>query len=159
MSHAETTGGTSPLWHYTIQPHYARIAAEGQITPSSAYGGKGAPAVVWFSSCQDWDPMVAKSIECADGSRRDLGRDEMQAIGVAPIRIGVRPEAAPYDWHGFKRKSGIAAKLASRLVSAAVARQSRPSWWFATFDSVPRSEWQAVEQWDGWRWVSVPGTR
>jgi len=158
MPNNEPSYGTTLLWHYTVKPHFLSIVADGAIKPAAAYAPKGAPAVVWFSTNADWEPAAGKVLACADGSPRLLGRDEMHTIGVGPLRFGVAPAVAPHTWHDFKRVSKIQPKHASDMVAAAVKCQSRPSWWFATFEAVPRQQWLAVEQWDGWQWMALPLT-
>jgi hypothetical protein len=153
---SESTLGAKLVWHYTVKPFFMSIVADGAIKPSAAYAPTGAPAVVWFSTNEVWEPSANKVLTCADGSPRLLGRDEMHTIGVGPLRFGVGAAVAPHDWHDFKRTSGIRPKYASDMVAAAVKCQSRPSWWFATFEPVLREQWIAVEQWDGWQWTAVP---
>lgn len=147
------------IWHYTVQPHFARITADGQLRPSNDYAaGKGRP-VVWFSTHANWEPMAQKALALADGSRRAMSRDELHTVGIAPIRIGVGRELAPHTWHDVKKLAELPAKVAGGIVAAAVRVDSKPSWWLATFDAVPRSQWLAVEQWDGWRWTALAPDR
>lgn len=141
------------LWHYTLRQHYAGMLQAGQITPSSAFAPQAKRPVVWFTASEDWDPIVNKAIRLADDSLRALSRDELHTIGLGPMRVGVAANLAPFTWRDYKRESGIPAKAASQITAAAARCQSHPSAWFATFEPVGRSQWQVVEQWDGWRWV------
>jgi hypothetical protein len=144
------------IWHYTVQPHFARICADGTLRPSNEYASAQGRSVVWFSTNADWEPMAQKAIALADGSRRALDRDELHTVGIAPIRIGVAREVASHTWHDVKKLAELQAKVAGGIVAAAVRVGSKPSWWLATFDAVPRAQWSAVEQWDGWRWTALP---
>jgi hypothetical protein len=68
-------------------------------------------------------------------------------------RIGVSPQVANVDWNAYKEQSGVPTKVARALYDAAIKAGSRPRLWYATFASVPRSQWLAVEVWDdelGW---------
>lgn len=151
----DSTSSPKLLWHYTLRQHYEGMLQTGAIQPASAYAPQPTKPAVWFTTREDWDPIVNKAILCADDTRRALNRDELHTIGLGPMRIGVAASAAPLSWHEFKRQSGIPSKAASNLVAAAARLQSHPSHWFATFEPVPRSQWLAVEQWDGWRWARV----
>ncbi len=148
--------GSKLIWHYTLRQHYEGMLRTGDIQPAAAYAPQPTRPAVWFTTRADWDPIVNKSIVCADGTRRELSRDELHTIGLGPMRLGVAARLAPLTWHEFKRESGISAKAASALVAAAARVQSHPSQWFATYSPVPREQWSAVEQWDGWRWSPVP---
>lgn len=150
------TADAKLIWHYTLRQHYDGMLRGGAIQPSSVYAPAPTRAAVWFTTRPDWDPIVNKAIACADGTRRELNRDELHTIGLGPMRVGVAAHVAPVTWHDFKRESGIPPKAASAIVAAAARVQSHPSEWFATFEPAPRSQWLAVEQWDGWRWVAVP---
>lgn len=155
MESSQPAAGAKTLWHYTLRQHYEGMLRAGQITPSSAFAPQAKRPVVWFTTSADWDPIVNKAIRLADDSLRALSRDELFTIGLGPMRVGVSAQAAPLTWHDYKRESGIPAKAASQLTAAAARCQSHPSGWFATFEPVPRSQWLAVEQWDGWRWAPV----
>ncbi|HXT60968.1 MAG TPA: hypothetical protein VN699_20175 [Pirellulales bacterium] len=149
------TSGPQLIFHYTLRQHYQGMLRDGAIQPATAYAPQAKRAAVWFTSRADWDPIVNKAIVCADETRRVLNRDELHTIGLGPMRLGVSARVAPLTWHDFKRASGNPPKVSSILVDAAARCQSHPSNWFATFEPVPQSEWLAVEQWDGWRWVPV----
>ena len=147
----------TPIWHYTIRDFFTGIAADRAIKPSAAYaGGQGRPAV-WFSTHAEWEPMAAKNMTCADGSTRLLDRELLFTVGITPIRIGVAANVAPHTWHNFKREGGLPAKVAGNIVSLAARLNSKPSWWFATFDAVPRDQWTSIEYFDGWQWRPLPG--
>lgn len=150
------TAAEPPMWHYTIRDFFAGIVRDRAIQPSAAYAGGRATPTVWFSSNQEWEPMAAKNLTCADGSVRMLGRDELCTVGITPIRLGVDPAIAPLTWHEFKRVGDLPAKIAGNIVSLAAQLHSKPSWWFATFEAVPREAWLAVEYFDGWQWRPMP---
>jgi hypothetical protein len=151
MNHAER-----PIWHYTIRDFFAGIVRDRAIKPAAAFAGGQARPAVWFSTHQDWEPMAGKSLTCADGSTRLLQRDELHTIGVTPIRFGVSAGVAPHTWHDYKRLGEISAKTTTNIVSLAARLNSKTSWWFATFDPVPRDQWLSVEHFDGWQWRPMP---
>lgn len=144
------------VWHYTVRDFFTLIVRDRMLKPAAAYaGGKARPAV-WFSTNDDWEPMAAKSLTCADGSIRLLQRDELHTIGITPIRIAVPVGIAPHTWHDFKRLGEIPPKIAGQIVSQASKLNSKPSWWLATFEPVPREQWSGVEYYDGWQWNAMP---
>lgn len=145
-----------PIWHYTVRDFFAGIVRDRTIKPAANFAGGQARPAVWFSTNQDWEPMAGKNLTCADGSVRLLQRDELHTIGITPIRIGVSPQVAPHTWHDYKRFSEMPAKIASNIVSLAARVNSKPSWWLATFDAVPRDQWISVEHFDGWQWRPMP---
>ena len=70
---------------------------------------------------------------------------------IGPHRC--RPSVATIDWNAYKDQSGVPAEAARWVYDAAIKAGSRPSLWYATFESVPRSQWLVVEVWDdqcGW---------
>ena len=74
-------------------------------------------------------------------------------LGAGLARIGVAPGVATIDWKTYKEQSGVPGKIARVVYDAAIKAGSRPSLWYATFESVSRSQWLAVEVWDdeaGW---------
>ena len=144
------------VWHYTIRDFFTGIVRDRAIKPAAAFAGGQARPAVWFSTNENWDPMAGKNLTCADGSVRLLQRDELHTIGITPIRFGVAAELAPHTWHDFKRLGDLPPKIASNIVSLAARVSSKPSWWFATFDAVPRDQWQRVEFFDGWQWQPMP---
>jgi hypothetical protein len=144
------------IWHYTIRDFFAGIVRDRAIKPSAAFAGGQARPAVWFSTNEDWEPTAAKNLTCADGSTRLLQRDELYTIGITPIRIGVASTVAPHTWHDFKRDGDVPAKVGSNIVSLATRLNSKPSWWFASYDAVPHAQWVAVEHFDGWQWQPMP---
>lgn len=151
------TISTPLIWHYTIRDFFNGIVRDRAIKPSAAFAGGQARPAVWFSTNLDWEPTAGKNLTCADGSVRLLQRDELHTIGITPIRIGVKSTLAPHTWHDFKRDGDIPAKIVSNVVSLAAKLNSKPSSWFASFDAIPRTEWVAVEHFDGWQWRPMPG--
>jgi hypothetical protein len=145
-----------PIWHYTVRDFFAGIVRDRAIKPAAAFAGGQARPVVWFSTNQDWEPTAAKNLTCADGSVRLLQRDELYTIGITPLRIGTLASVAPHTWHDYKRLGEMPAKISSNVVALAARLNSKTSWWFATFDPVPRDQWVSVEHFDGWQWRPMP---
>lgn len=69
-------------------------------------------------------------------------------LGKGLIRIEVTPEAAPYSWQDYKKKSGAHRKHIRGLEKAALECGAKPSEWRVSFSPVPKSKWLAVEVWN-----------
>jgi hypothetical protein len=141
------------LWHYTVKNALRQILAEGLIRPASPGLPKGQKGVVWFSAAGDWDPSANRWWRSPEGIAKQLGKDQTIVLGAGLARIGVSPQVANVDWNAYKEQSGVPTKVARALYDAAIKAGSRPRLWYATFASVPRSQWLAVEVWDdelGW---------
>jgi len=141
------------LWHYTVVNSLQQILAAGAIRPAPLGQSAGQKGVVWFSAAADWDPSANRWWRSPEGVAKQLGKDQTIVLGSGLARIGVAPHVATIDWKTYKEHSGVPTKLARVIYDAAIKVGSRPSLWYATYQSVPRSEWLAVEVWDdeaGW---------
>jgi len=152
----EKAAVTTTQWHYTIGTKLVQIIKSGKILPATAgVRGKEKP-VVWFSSREDWEPTANKLlVNETTGAFHSCTKEETHELGGGLVRIGVAPEIAGHDWKAFKQESGISRKVAHGLYNAAVSQGSRPGDWYVSFSPVPRSQWLAIELWDGSQWVPV----
>ena len=91
---------TNILWRYTFLPHLESILRDGLIRPATALVEPPERPIVWFSKNQFWERTVTKSMKFSDGRSIELDFKGMVKHGVFPVRIGVLPETAPYDWLG-----------------------------------------------------------
>lgn len=146
------------LWHYTPRFNVQKIIESGEIRPTDVGIDKGERPVVWFSSNPHWEETVNVAMGMADGSRVLLTREQMHfRCGLA--RFAVLPDVAPYRWGDFIRLSGVSEQTANGMKRSGERRGSSHYQWFLSFDSVPTSVCQAIEQWDGRRWAPyVAGT-
>lgn len=141
------------LWYYTTGRKLNEIIELGEIRVGSLGTSKKEKAAVWFSANQDWDPAANEPWQAPDGAVLRLNKDQTFVMGGGLGRIGVAPEVAPHDWKAFKSLSGISSKAAKELYNSAIQAGSRPGQWFASFENVPRSKWQAIEAMEGATWV------
>jgi hypothetical protein len=147
------SGGASLVWHYTVVERLNVILADGVLRPVAMGALKGVKPVVWFTSNQDWEPTANRLWQSPTGSWTRLGKDQTIVLFGGLARIGVAPATAPLDWKGYKEHSGIPPKAANTIYNEAVSVGARPGQWSATFDSVPREKWLAVEVWQDEQWV------
>ena len=69
-------------------------------------------------------------------------------------RIGVRPEVA-HSWREHLKISGITQAEGNRLKRRGKEMYAEPSQWYARFEAVPRDKWEAIQVWDGTKWVDA----
>jgi len=144
----------SPIrWHYTIGDRLEGILVAGELRPATAGVPAGEKPCVWFSVNQDWEPTANKLGKDGFGVLQALTKEETHELGGGLVRIGVSPSTAPHDWRAYKRLSCVTRDEAKGLYDSAIARGSRPGDWFVSFSAVPRSQWLAIEVWDGAKWI------
>lgn len=147
--------GSQMLWHYTVVERLQRILHSGEIVPPTVGSPRRAKPVVWFSSNPVWEPSANRLWrDDIDGRTVRLSKDQTYVLGGGLARIGVASDAAPHDWKAYRHLSGISADDAKTIYDEAVSAGARPGEWFATFDSVPRAKWLAVEIWDNEQWTA-----
>lgn len=72
-------------------------------------------------------------------------------------RIGIPPDTAGLiDWYEFTRTSGITSRAAKGVEMRSYALGSRPQFWFATYEAVPKGVWTAIQINIGNGWYDVP---
>ena len=141
-------------WHYTVADQFESILVDHAIIPATAGvdTSREKPAV-WFSRRETWEPTATKGmLDRTTGHRRDATPEEMHEFGM--VRIGVDASGLT-PWLVHRNKSGITARVASSLVTSAVAVGSNPGDWFVSYEPVPRERWLRVERWDGAEWVDL----
>ena len=152
-SNLSAAGPSAVLWHYTVRAHLHRILADGQLRPVAIAGLKHVKPVVWFTAHTDWEPMANRLWQDPNGKWVRLGKDPTIVLFGGLARIAVAKDVAPLDWKAYKDQSGAPPKLVKAIYDEAVSLGSRPGQWFATFQTVPREQWLAVEVWENEAWV------
>jgi hypothetical protein len=141
------------LWHYTTGENFVQIVTDDAIKPATEHVPKSERPIVWFSLNQWWEPTANKGRRTSDGRIVTATMLEMCELGCGLARIGVDPETAPYDWKTLRELSGMSPAMARGLYNAAIKQGARPGEWRGTFESVPQSQWTAVEVLQDGRWV------
>jgi hypothetical protein len=121
------------LWHYTFLPHLESIVRDGLIRPATALVEPPERPIVWFSKNQFWERTVTKGMKFRDGRLIQLDFKAMKERRQFPVRIGVLPEAAPYDWLSLRRMSRMKPEKADGLHRAAEKVGADPRHWRGTF--------------------------
>jgi hypothetical protein len=148
-------GVGSTRWHYTVGDKFRPIERDQCIKPATAFISWREKPAVWFSTHPVWEPTACKLLVQPGGRYREMTREETAHYGRGLVRIGVAPEAAPYNWRAYRRLSGVAPRMASRLVQAGKAQGADPRQWYVSFDAVPAALWIAVEVWQEERWLPL----
>ncbi|NQT56178.1 MAG: hypothetical protein HQ551_08120 [Desulfobacteraceae bacterium] len=109
---------------------------------------KKVKAAVWFSTNPIWEETANKKYLDSDGNIHSGTKEITHIIGGGLLRIEVFPEAAPYDWEDYKRKSGDKKRMLKGLDTVARKMGADPEEWRVSFKPVPREKWITVEVWD-----------
>lgn len=128
------------VWHYTKSVHIPKILADRLIKPATLFVPLGERPIVWFSTNAEWERSVHD-------------REVLLRMGIAPCRIAVCADVAPYSFNELRKRSGMRSKTAHALVDVANSMGADPWEWRATFESVPAERWLNIEVWDGARWI------
>ena len=112
--------------------------------------------IVWFSKNQFWERTVTKSMKFSDGRSIELDFKGMVKHGVFPVRIGVLPETAPYDWLALRTISHMKPEMADGLVRVAEEVRAGPRDWRGTFSPVANAAWVELEVYRNDVWVTPP---
>ena len=147
------------VWHYSIYPHLLSMLRDGFIKPATAFVKPPERPIVWFSKSQTWERSVTKGLRLPDGSSVTLDFHGMVSHGVRPVRIGVSPEVAPYDWPALRRLSGMESRMANGLVRVARELGADPRDWCGTFEPVPMEVWGDIQVYDGGAWITPKGPK
>ena len=119
------------------------------MEPATAFVEPPEIPIVWFSRSQTWERTVNKGLRLPDGTSVTLDFRGMVSHGVRPVRIGVSPETAPYDWPALRRLSGMESRMANGLVRVARELGADPRDWCGTFEPVPMEVWGDLQIYHG----------
>jgi hypothetical protein len=141
------------VFHYSVARYLPQILEDKMILPSTEGLEKERWHAVWFSTNPIWEESANK-MYLASGIRIPGNKLDTHEIGKGLMRIEVVPEAAPYDWEQYKRKSMIPGKLARSFLGNAKKGGANPKEWRASFKPVPQRDWLSVElfNWDTQVW-------
>jgi hypothetical protein len=85
---------------------------------------------------------VTKGMKFPDDHLIELDFNAMVTRGLFPVRIGVMPETAPYDWLTLRRMSRMKPSIADGLIGVAPQEVGAdPSDWYGTFNPVTTDQW------------------
>jgi len=129
---------------------------DGLIRPATARVEPPERPIVWFSKNQFWERTVTKGMKFRDGRLIELDFNAMIKRRLFPVRIGVLPETAPYDWLRLRRLSRMEPEMAHGLVRAAQQVGADPRDWRGTFTPVAVKEWVDLQVFKSDVWVTPP---
>ncbi len=144
-------------WHYTAVLENILESSEIQLAT------RGLPPHVrpatWFSTNPQWERTVRKRLRDprTGAVSKLLSREGLFAAGLKPARIEVSPELPFITWEAYRQLSGESPEVLDGLETAAQEWGADSREWRAVFAPVPRSQWKAVEVWDGKTWQEVNG--
>ena len=126
------------------------------IKPATALVEPPERPIVWFSRNQVWERTVTKTMKFSDGRWIELDFKGMVKHGVFPVRIGVLPETAPYDWLALRTISHMKPEMADGLVRVAEEVRADPRDWRGTFNPVAIAAWVELEVYRNDAWTTPP---
>lgn len=157
-------------WHYTTndRKHAPQILLDGYLKPGAGTQpdqedelvrtlqlpratirrmiaqDQATKAAVWFSLDQWYETST---------SPRESISEIHERYGL--IRIGIDPSSCPLTWEDYCRESGHSAATIRSMKKLSYKIGSKPSHYRWRGDRVPKSEWLAVERFDGSRWLPL----
>lgn len=135
------------VWHYTAGHKWPSIERMGVLLRAEGSLDKTERPAVWFSTHKVFEPTALKNVMNPQGIRFTIPLEVMEHYCDGLYRIGVDPVVTQViDWITFRRVSGISRRTASHLVAKGRALGANPGDWWASFDTVPREKWVAVER-------------
>jgi hypothetical protein len=149
------------LWHYTVGTHLPKIVADGflKLTPRPERLDKDETAAVWFSSNQTYEETAAKGKEVGGVVVGHTSMPELMVLARGIFRIGVENRPPIISYREYKERKMASKWRCQMLERGGRDRRANPREWYVCLEVVPREMWVTVEQWDGIRWVPVPGER
>ena len=156
MNQTADDATSSLLWHYTVAARLREILVSGVIRRATVGLRKGERAGVWFSLRDTWEPTATKWVRGHDGQFGPATMEEMSAMGLA--RIGVGLETVRTTWAQHRRFGGLPWPDGDAVEHSARHQGSDPDGWRVSYRDVPRAAWQRIEtSSDGVAWTAVEG--
>jgi hypothetical protein len=145
-----------PLYHYTTGTHLSAILETGALIPTGVGVEDRERPVVWFSSAPKMEPTARKGWGNDAGFIRTLSMDETHKLAGGLYRFRLSPKVPTLDLQGYRDSSGISPIGFKGLVIAGRRQGANPHDWRVSFISVPLSEIEALEAWNGKAWIERP---
>ena len=136
------------IYHYTIVKYLHSILHSGEITLATAFSRKREKCAAWFSTNADWEETANKGTINMLGNFEGLTKEGTAKIGGGLARIEIDPEAAPYNWKYFKKKSGCKNRILKGLEKVALQDGANPKEWRVSFEPVTKDKWKNIEIYD-----------
>jgi hypothetical protein len=136
------------LFHYTVGPKLALIAASRHLMPIG-YGmatGKREKPVLWFSENPQWEPTATKVISTDKGHsyHRPNVRELQERVGVFRFRLDTRrPEALRevgiklVAWKDLPLQMCMDPKDVTLMIRSGVQLGATPTHWWGTMQPLP----------------------
>jgi hypothetical protein len=135
---------TGVAWHYTIGQWWEKIDSSGILRPATAFVPEGERPAVWFTVRDTYEPTAVKMVKNPDGTVRSLSVEETERLGRGLFRIGVDAKGL-LTWDQWKRRSGVARRMADALERVARKQGSDVADWLASFRPISREGWRSVQ--------------
>ena len=142
------------VFHYTIGSYLPKIIESGEIKLSEAGVRRPKEYAAWFSINPDWEETANKMYRTKDGEMHFGTKETTHKLGGGLARIEIEPEASPFKWGHYVRKSKISKANGRRMLRAAFACGSSPASWRVSFNPVGKDKWLNIEMfnWETQAW-------
>lgn len=130
------------LFHYTSEARVKDIIESGELKVSKAALHRNEKPALWLSSEPIWDESATKFLNFSSKE------NQFRHIGLGRIVVPFEHHFVTYA--KWRHVSGVAPLLASKE-SLLFNSYDRSKWW-ASFQSIPESDFLSVEYWDGETW-------
>lgn len=146
------------VWHYTTGEALLNIWDTEVLSPSRGHFGDDTKPVLWFSSDQDWEPVMQTVHSGANGQVLNLSKAEAGREHCGPVRLGL-PSEVLRSWDDITRRAGFDETQIQVVRSLAREQGASPEGWMGCLERV--SIWDLmIEVWDGesWECLQDPST-
>ena len=158
-----------PYFHYTSLAGLAGILKDGSIKTcpwdeeDRLFENDFEPTytficdVAWVSAAPVWEPAATATKEFAIGW--GYGIDDFVNGEPLPVaRIEISPDIL-FEWSNYLHATGTTCDDLFRLLARADEIGSTPADWAVCPRPIPRSDWLAVDIWNGEDWVPIESSK
>lgn len=144
------------IYHYTSFDIFKRLLKQQAILPdrSEPQNEKEIPTVT-FSKNQEWEATRYRVGRFPNGQIIMMNRPLLERFCGGLVRIGVKPELAPMDWHDMKDRVGLSKGAINGIYDFAIRVGARTSHWYGTFDQIPEAQWIVVQLFKEGQWQDI----
>ncbi len=143
------------IWHYTYKSAFDSILNDGYIKVSEMEKKMGWRPAIWFSKEQIIEPTALKLAGNSSGITKRLSFSEQQKL-FGCYRIGVNQNTEDFmTWGKYKYHGKLPERVHDAMTNAGIQCGGNPLNWFCVFRNVLKSEWKALEFFNGNNWENI----
>ena len=140
------------FWHYTTKDRLDEIINSGELKVSKANGTNSSEkGTLWFSKNPNWEPTATKMAMTPSGVKELSKKEQYEIFGLG--RIQISDNVKLYNWKQFKEFGGGKIKLLRKMEESGIKMGGNPSFWYWTWENIPKEEWINIDYFNGSEWV------